>query len=156
VHDLIDLARRYPEAHAIAPLQAARHHDRPIFTAVGTDGKVIQRVHRDELVNGEIVKVRTAHFGLTLFRAEKLKALPKPWMTRKFDETGGYHGENAMDPDVQFWESWANAGNTIYVALRVPVGHADLTVRWPDINLEAIHQKPADFFKQGPPRRLWK
>jgi hypothetical protein len=156
VHDLIDLARRYPHADAIAPIQPARHHDRPIFTAMDAEGKMIQRVERDELVHGEVMRIRTAHFGLTLFRADKLKALPKPWMQRKFDETGGYHGESAMDPDVQFWESWANAGNSLYVALRVPIGHADLVIRWPNQDFETLFQTPNEYWKNGIPTNIWR
>jgi len=156
VRDLIDLGRRYPHADAIAPIQPARHHNRPIFTAQDADGKLIQQISRDQLVNGEIMKARTAHFGLTLFRASKLKTLPKPWMQRKYDVDGGYHGDGAMDPDVQFWESWANAGNTLYMALRVPIGHADLTIRWPNQDLEAVIQTPGDYWKQGAPTNLWR
>jgi hypothetical protein len=156
VQDLIDIARRYPHAHAIAPVQPARHHDRPIFTALDAEGRLIQKVSREDLIHGEILKARTAHFGLTLFRADKLRDLPKPWMIRKLDAEGTYHGPEAMDPDVQFWESWGNAGNNLYIALRVPIGHAELMVRWPDSDFGTIHQKPGEFFKDGPPFRVWR
>ncbi len=156
VHDMIDLARRYPHADAIAPVQSARHHDRPIFTAMDAEGNMILKVSRDEMIHGEMMRIRTAHFGMTLFRASKLKALPKPWMQRKFDKDGGYHGDGAMDPDVQFWESWANAGNSLYVALRVPIGHADLVIRWPNQDLQTLFQTPNEYWKEGIPKKLWR
>ncbi len=156
VRDLLDLAHRYPHADAIAPLQTARHHNRPMFTAVGPDGKVIQQATREDLTHGEILKARTAHFGLTLFKADKLRALPKPWMKRVYTNDGSHDGEGAMDPDIYFWQNWADAGNTLYIALRVPVGHCDLMIRWPNNDLEASYQHTSDYRKSGVPGDLWR
>lgn len=155
VRDLLSLAARYPHADAIAPLQTARHHDAPMFTARLPDGQLLQQIDRGDLVRGEILKAESAHFGLTLLRASKVKALPRPWFERRFDSRGGY-GDEGCDPDVAFWRKWKEAGNTLYVALRVPVGHCELMVRWPDINLEADFQRPSDFWKDGPPTTLWR
>lgn len=155
VRDLLSVASRYPHADAIAPLQTARHHDSPLFTARLPDGQILQNIDRDQIVAGEVMKVESAHFGLTLLRASKLRALAKPWFSRKFDENGAY-GDNGCDPDVNFWRQWKAAGNTLYVALRVPVGHCELMVRWPDLNLEATFQRPSEFWKTGAPANLWR
>lgn len=155
VRDLLSIATRYPHADAIAPLQTARHHDAPLFTARLPDGQLVQNVDRAQIAEGEIMKVESAHFGLTLLRSSKLRALPKPWFSRKFDENGAY-GDNGCDPDVNFWRHWKAAGNTLYVALRVPVGHCELMVRWPDQNLEATFQRPSEFWKAGAPGNLWR
>lgn len=152
---LLDVARRYPHADAIAPLQTARHHAAPMFTARKDNGEQVTHLGREALIDGEVIRAETAHFGLTLLRAEKLKAMPKPWFPRSFDGDGGY-GDGGRDPDVAFWHNWKAAGNTLYVALRVPVGHCELMVRWPDQNLEMALQRPSDFWKDGPPANVWR
>lgn len=152
---LLDLAMRYPHADAIAPLQTARHHAQPMFTARFPSGELVKETNREHLSRGEVIKAETAHFGLTLLRAAKLKGLPRPWFERLHDEQGGY-GDNGCDPDINFWRKWKAAGNTLYVALRVPVGHCELMVRWPNQNLEAEFQRPSEFWSDGPPSNLWR
>lgn len=155
VRDLLSIATRYPHADAIAPIQAARHHDSPLFTVRAPDGRIVHEVERDMIVQGELLKVESAHFGLTLIRAAKLKALAKPWFSRKYDEQGWY-GEAGCDPDVNFWRQWKAAGNTLYTALRVPVGHCELMVRWPNLNLDTTFQRPSEFWKTGTPDDIWR
>jgi predicted SAM-dependent methyltransferase len=145
---LLDLAVRHPEADAIAPIQTARWHDRPMMTVKGPDGQPKKEATREDFTIPELMEADTAHFGLTLLRRSKLDAMDKPWMQRRY-------GADACDPDIDFWRHWKASGNTLFTALRVPVGHCELMVRWPDVNLETIHQKPADFFKSGPPERVW-
>jgi hypothetical protein len=145
---LLDLAARHPEADAIAPIQTARWHNSPMMTVRAPDGSLKSNIERSALQT-ELLAADTAHFGLTLIRVAKLKELPEPWMQRRF-------GEDQRDPDTDFWFNWKAAGNTLFTALRVPVGHCELMVRWPDMNLEAIHQKPAEFFKSGPPEKVWR
>jgi hypothetical protein len=99
--------------------------------------------------------VRTAHFGCTLLRAEKVRALAKPWFTEVPDEQGGW-GAGSIHEDIWFWKQWEKAGFSAYLACRVPVGHCDLAVRWPDLNLETTYQSPRDFIKGGPPEEVWR
>lgn len=153
---LLDVARRYPHADAIAPLQAARHHGQPMFTTRQANGELAKFVDREVLAKAEVLKAETAHFGLTLFRADKLRALPKPWFQRTYTAEGELKGEGACDPDVNFWHHWKAAGNTLYIALRVPVGHCVLHVKWPDSNLEAAYQEPSEFWQGGPPENIWR
>lgn len=152
---LIDVASRHPEADAIAPIQASRHHSMPMLTvASGTPGMNRARLKREEF-DQELLKVRTAHFGCTLLRAEKIRALPKPWFNEEPDEKGGW-GPGSIHEDIWFWKQWEKAGFSAYLACRVPVGHCDLAVRWPDVNLETTYQSPRDFIKQGPPDEVWR
>lgn len=146
---LLDLAARHPEADAIAPIQTARWHDRPMWTVQAASGAKVSEVRREDLMQAELMESASAHFGLTLLRASKLKALPQPWMQRRY-------GHEQRDPDVDFWHNWKAAGHTLFTALRIPIGHCELMVRWPDINLEAIHQRPSEFFKSGPPEKVWR
>ena len=145
---LLDLAIRYPHADAIAPLQSARHHDQPMFTARTSTGDLVSGMSREDLARGEVIRSETAHFGLTLLRVSALQSMPKPWFNRTY-------GENAHDPDVQFWHNWKAAGNSLYVALRVPVAHCELMLRWPDQNFATLFQRPAEFHKTGIPEGIW-
>lgn len=144
---LLDLAARHPEADAIAPLQSSRSHNSPMMTVADKDGKVVTQIDRSDL-DVELLPAASAHFGLTLLRASKLRALPKPWFFRTW-------GADQRDPDVNFWHHWKQNGNTLFTAMRVPIGHCELMVRWPDHNLETIHQQPREFFKEGPPAKVW-
>ena len=125
-----------------------------MLTVRGEDGKNLPGIAREEL-NGELLKIRTAHFGCTLIRAERVRALPKPWLWSKPDANGGW-SEEATDADIWFWQQWERAGFSLYAALRVPVGHVDLAIRWPDINLEAMWQTPRDFLEGGVPEDVWR
>lgn len=151
---LLDLAARHPEADAIAPLQSSRHHAQPMLTVAGKDGRSRSEITREELA-GELLQVRTAHFGCTLIRAARLRALPRPWLLSQPDADGRW-GDTAVDADIHFWKQWERAGFSLHTALRVPIGHVDLAIRWPDVNLEAIWQTPRDFLADGPPAELWK
>lgn len=154
LESLIDLAIRHPEADAIAPLQASRHHAHPMLTVAGADGKNRAQIAREELA-GELLKIRTAHFGCTLIRAAKVRELPKPWLWSQPDPAGEWSAD-AVDADIWFWRQWEKAGNSLYAALRVPVGHADLAIRWPDVNLETVWQSPREFLDDGTPESIWR
>jgi hypothetical protein len=68
----------------------------------------------------------------------------------------GDWGEGHVDEDIQFWRLWEAAGFTLHLANRVPIGHAELMVRWPDINLEAGYQSVTDWQNEGRPEWVWK
>lgn len=152
---LIDLAVRHPEADAIAPIQASRHHKMPMLTVPTAAGDKNRATIDRAAMDQDLLKVRTAHFGCTLIRVEKLLKLPKPWFKGEPDEDGEY-GPNSIDEDIWFWKQWQAAGFSLYTACRVPVGHIDIAVRWPDINLESIWQTPREFLRQGPPEDVWR
>lgn len=152
---LIDVALRHPEADAIAPIQASRHHSMPMLTVASDQpGMNRSRLKREEL-DQELVKARTAHFGCTLLRADKVRELAKPWFWEQPDEHGGWDS-GSIHEDIWFWKQWEKAGNSLYLACRVPVGHADLAIRWPDLNLETTYQAPRDFIKSGTPEDVWR
>ena len=152
---LIDLAARHPEADAIAPIQASRHHSHPMLTVPTEDGTKNRAAIPREALDGELLETRTAHFGCTLLRVEKLLAMPKPWFKGEPDAEGEW-GDGSIDEDIWFWHQWRNAGFKLYTACRVPVGHVDIAVRWPDINLETIWQTPRDFLRDGAPEDVWR
>jgi hypothetical protein len=145
---LIELAMVHPEADAIAPIQASRHADQPLFglssetRTIRDDGKSVD-VDRCEF-EVDLVKVRQAHFGLTLIKVSALKALPKPWFVGTPNAEGEWK-EGKLDPDIHFWRLWEREGRNLHLASRVVIGHLELMVRWPDQNMDPVWQSAKDW-----------
>jgi len=154
VQALLTAAMRHPEADAIAPLQAHRTKPMPLMTMMGDDGRNIAQVPFDTFAP-ELTRVTTAHFGLTLIKAEKIKAMKKPWFY-SLPGTNGKWDDQRMDDDIFFWRQWAKSGNSLYLANRVPVGHAELMIRWPGRTLSATYQHPSEFWTTGKPEDVWR
>lgn len=118
---LMDTLASNPHIDALAALQCRRGCPYPLLTT-------------GELVDGQNIeistapfKVTTAHFGLTLFRVDVLREVPKPWFCPKPDANGEW-GDERMDDDIFFWHQWRLAGKNIYVAPQVSIGHMEETV----------------------------
>lgn len=150
---LMQLMMLHPEIDALAPIQSSRHLPTTLFTVPGPEGDNAPTLSRVDLAP-DVMKVATAHFGLTLLRADKLRALPKPWF-HSIPSPNNDWNDGHIDEDIAFWRKWAEAGNSLYIANRVPIGHAELMVRWPDINLEVTYQSMTDFQKDGVPAEAW-
>lgn len=154
IANLIRLAQENPDADAIAPIQAHRTKPTPLMTMNGPDGKKLAEVPF-ETFDPELTKIATAHFGLTMIRVERLKKMRKPWFI-SLPAGDGTWSEGRTDDDIYFWRRWAQEGNTLYLANRMPIGHAELMVRWPGKDFNAIHQHPSEFYKSGKPEEVWK
>jgi len=113
---------------ALAALQSRRGTPFPLMTT----GQI-----RTE-VDGEPIKVASAHFGLTLIRVDALKDIPKPWFFAKPDANGEW-GDDRLDDDIWFWHQWRLAGKTIYVAPEVSIGHLEVMVAEFDEDLQPRH-----------------
>lgn len=102
------------------------------------------------------IPVGTAHFGLTLIRTAALKRMPKPWFMGLPNVYGVWGDGKAneddqpipwiaevrkaafggvdplpdtdFDDDIFFWNRWRQAGNTIYIAPEVRIGHLQVFV----------------------------
>jgi SAM-dependent methyltransferase len=150
---LIQLMCCRPEAHAIAAMQSGRGKDLPLFTIKADNGANASQIAAEEF-EPDLKKISTAHFGLTLMRADKFKALPRPWF-QDVPAPDMTWGEGRRDADVSFWDKWNAAGNSLYNANRVPVGHLELTVLWPGKDLRAIHQPISDYRANGISKDAW-
>ena len=150
---LMQLMMLHPEADAIAPIQSSRHLKTALFTVDGPEGENAPQLKRTDF-DPDLQPVATAHFGLTLIRTSALRRLPKPWFHSVPDADGGW-GEGRIDEDIAFWRKWREAGNSLFLANRVAIGHAELMVRWPDINLEVFYQSMADWQNEGVPAGTW-
>ncbi len=152
---LIRLAHEHPEADAIASMQMSRGRttSKPLLVIRDEQGQVQTNIDYSNFQR-PLLKVETAHFGLTMIRTEKLKQLPHPWFCEKPAPDGNW-GEGRIDADIHFWHRWQEAGFSAYVANRVVIGHAELMITWPDKELNPIHQYPSDFHEKGLPEAVW-
>jgi predicted SAM-dependent methyltransferase len=118
---LMDTLASNPHIDALAALQCRRGCPYPLLTTGElVDGLTVE-------VSNAPFKVTTAHFGLTLFRVDALREVPKPWFCPKPDGNGEW-GDERMDDDIFFWHQWRLAGKNIYVAPQVSIGHMEETV----------------------------
>ena len=151
---MIQTMMLFPEIDALAPIQSSRHHTTTLFTVALGDGENASGIPRTAL-DGDTTPISTAHFGLTLLRTSALKKMPKPWFYAVPSPAGDW-GEGHVDDDIQFWRQWEAAGNSLHLANRVAIGHMELLVKWPDINLSTFHQPVTDYQTNGVPDECWK
>ena len=132
VRHLMDVFAQHPEIDALAALQCRRGAKFPLLTTGN-------HAEGDELaIDGKPFRVTTAHFGLTLFRVDKLKTLQKPWF-RSEPGYGGDWDDDRLDDDIFFWHAWRAAGHNIYVTPSCSIGHLEETVAMFDANLQPQH-----------------
>ena len=87
VFELYRIMETHPHIDALVSLQSKRGATDALFTMADDAGKLLKEVHAgifDELT----APIHTGHFGLTMLRADKLRALPRPWMLAKPDAEG--------------------------------------------------------------------
>ena len=148
--ELCYLMASHPEADAIAPWQVKRECDDPLVWMTDGEGNKRSTVPFSEF-DGDLTRVDTAHFGLTLLRVEALKRMKHPWFLAQ-PNTEGTWGEGRVDEDIYFWNKWKAAGNSLYMANHVSIGHLQQVATWPGRDFRPIHQYITDFQKNGKPR----
>lgn len=146
---LLTLMAEHPEADAIAPIQIRREEDYALVTIEDESGRRVNTVRTEDLQK-PLLRVATAHFGLTLFRVSALRKMPHPWFLGEPNAQGEW-GEGRTDDDIYFWRKWKEAGNSLFLANGTPVGHLQLMVTWPDAEFRPVHQYVSKFHRDGPP-----
>lgn len=154
VQTLLRLMLLNPEADAICPMQSARGWNSVLATVDLPEGTDPERVPR-ELLDADLLKLKTGHFGLTMIRASSLKDVKKPWFLGVPAKDGSW-GDGHVDEDIYFWRQWAQSGKTLFAANRVSVGHIEPMIKWPGRDLGVIHQRVADYWSEGAPKEVWK
>lgn len=154
VENLVRLMIEHPEADAIVPLQVGRSGMSALLTMKTKSGQVREIIDRKEF-EPELTKITTGHFGLTLLRTSSLLKMPHPWFTGK-PAPDGQWGPGRIDDDIYFWKQMEEHNMTVYCANRTVLGHLELVVTWPDINLVPMYQPTGAFRDKGKPENAWK
>lgn len=149
VQDLLAFMAAKPDADALIGFQQHRNEPRVLFNFKPEPGQTKLSLAD---MDATYLPVRSAHFGLSLFRAEALKKLPRPWFVETFDEDGEYK----TDADVNFWIKFAEAGLNAFACPRVVIGHLEVMALWPDQRLKHIHQNVTKYNLEGKPRGVWR
>ena len=148
VLDLHQTMEAHPDIEAIAATQMRRESCLPLCAYDKAPTLA-------EIAVNEVATVATAHFGLTLIRADALRATPLPWFEAKAGTDGRWEGDNGhLDADVSFWHKWKEAGHTVCQANRVVVGHIEQVVTWPDKHFHPCYQKLSDYEEHGKPEEV--
>lgn len=147
VKDLLSAIVSDDGIDAIAAMQCRRGMPFPIMTVADAvvNGECEHGATSMFAVDGSPIRVRTAHFGLTLIRLDRLKDVPKPWFWSKPDANGQWANDK-LDDDIYFWKNWEKAGRTVYVDPQVRIGHVEEIVVTFDENLQPRHSYPADWW----------
>lgn len=142
---------------AIAPLQMKREANAVMFSMPGMSPDEKRHVDQ-EWFKTPVQLVGTAHFGLTFLRTAALKKMPKPWFEAVPNENGEFNGGH-IDEDLSFWNKWREAGNTLGMATGVSVGHCELMVTWPSLEVPGnkIQQHSTEYWNSGQkaPKEAW-
>jgi len=118
-----------PQIDAVCAVQVRRGSD-VLLGGMSTGDKVRPLTADDLAGDDDLVQLATGHFGATVLRVDAIKRMPKPWFHGQPDADGDW-GPLRIDDDVWFWRQWHAAGNRLFVAPAVRVGHIQPMVTWP-------------------------
>jgi FkbM family methyltransferase len=150
VKELLRLAVRYPEADAIAAWQASRWKDHPPLAGIKTERGWDGAVSIEEMKRYDLTEVDNTVYALTIIKTEAIKKMPKPWFVNIPNADGEWeHGKH--DADSYFWWKFREAGNKLYMANNVRVGHLHEEVLWVDSDFNLIKQGLTDYYSKGRP-----
>lgn len=151
VMELYHLLQVYPEADAVCALQSKRGDD-TVLIGMSEEERLIAN---NMTFARNLTQVVTGHFGCTMFRANKLNQLPRPWMVAKPSSDGSWaKGSGCIHPDIQFWHDWSAANKTLYVANKVVIGHMEEKITWPSQNFMPMYQSLEEYMKTGKPAEV--
>lgn len=144
---LLHLMEETPEAGAICATQMRR--TKPTALISLKDGETHPPV---ELFEQELTEVRSAHFGLTVIRADALRKLSKPWFQAKPDTEGGWdYRKSYVAADVAFWVKFTETGLKLYQANYCAVGHTEEMIVWGSPRLTPVYQSMNEYHESGVP-----
>lgn len=112
---ILSLVALSPGIDAVAAVQPKRGDS--VLLGYMNDGQPIE-------VNGEPIKAKLGHFGLTAIDLRKLASVPKPWFWSQ-PAADGTWGEGRVDDDIWFWKQWEAAGNSLFIDPQTCIGHLE-------------------------------
>lgn len=150
VRELMILAAEYPEADALVPVQVKRGSAGSfMFTSSDEDGQLRREYKMDDL-SKEILPIDTGHFGCTLLRVAGLSKMAPPWFVDEPD-ADGHWGDDRVDADIYFWRKWRAAGNSVFQANHVKIGHLQVMISWPSNDWQILHRHVDEWTRNGKP-----
>jgi len=165
VRRLIELMVSNPAADCIVANQMKRENNHAMLTLT-TDPKTgdVRTEASVSEFDCHLTRIRSAHFGLAIFKATAFANLKKPWFMPVPDADGAWSEEivvdgvkvkdGRIDEDVNFWLNWGACGNTLYLANNVQIGHIQLAATWPgnpEEQWKPVHQYLSDYERDGAP-----
>lgn len=151
VKELLRLIVRYPEADAIAAWQASRWKDHSALAGVRTrDGQWGGGVPVEDMKRLDLTRVDNTVYGLTIIKTSAIQKMPKPWFVNIPNADGEWE-TGKHDADSYFWWKFREAGNALYMANRVRIGHLHEDVLWVDNDFQLIKQDLTDYYSKGRP-----
>jgi len=126
---------------ALVPLQVRRGGQLPLVS-LGVDGEA-------RFPKGAIIPIHTGHFGMSLFRADCLRNLKKPWFLSKPNDEGGWETKsNKVDEDIYFWHNFRESGFTAWCHTGVKIGHLEEMITCYDDNLDVRYVYPQEWLEE--------
>ncbi len=150
VKELLKLVVRYPEADAIAAWQPGRGVKDKALAGIKTGNGWGGLVSVEEMKRSDLTPVDNTVFGLTIIKTEALKKMAKPWFLNTPNADGEWE-EGKHDADSYFWHKFTEAGNKVFMANKVRIGHLQEMVLWVDEDFNFTKQELQDWYKSGRP-----
>lgn len=140
---LLKMMSDRPDIDALAGMQPQRGHGAVMMQLTGeaSGDFTIENL-------GTPIKARTAHFGLTAIRLQRLKDVPRPWFQNIPGKDGSWRrgAEGHLDADIYFWRKLENYGRSLYVLPAITLGHIEDTVAKTDWRTgETVHYYGRDW-----------
>ena len=107
VQRLLSIIVQEDQIDAIAATQPMRGNGRMMSSHGTGEAETVEWT-------GYPIKVKFAHFGLTILDVSKFEAVPKPWFASQPNDHGRWQGKK-IDDDTWFWHQWDAAGNSLFV-----------------------------------------
>ena len=150
------LMEAYPELDAIVPIQSRREGETPMLTLGGMvkSEETKRNVMASDFNDHDWVPIDNGHFGLTMFRANSIKKLEKPWFHSQPNEEGSWK-DRRRDADMVFWDKAMDAGLKVGLATKVFIGHLQMVATFPatpEQGLRACHVKIHDLHAGDVPK----
>jgi FkbM family methyltransferase len=151
VNELLRLVIRYPDADAIAAWQASRWKEHAALAGIQTEsGEWGAGVPIEDMKRLDLTRVDNTVYGLTIIKTEAIKKIAKPWFVNVPNADGEWE-TGKHDADSYFWWKFREAGNSLYMANRVRIGHLHEDVLWIDDDFNLIKQDLTDYHSKGRP-----
>lgn len=150
VKALLQLIVRYPHADAIAAWQPSRWKKHQALAGVRSDDKWGGQYGIEEMKRTDLTPVHNTVYGLTIIKTSAILKVAKPWFLNVPNEQGEWR-EGKQDADSYFWRKFVDAGNKVYMANRVRIGHLHEDVLWLDDDFNLHKQDLTDWYGRGRP-----